>query len=237
MRSFIVMAMFTMSLANAAWNGYEEARELELDSEGIEALSITAGAGSLEITGVAGTGEIRVEALIQVPDRNDDKAQKVIESDLILTLEKSGRNAVLRAYFDRGMWNFGDSPSVRLVVTMPQDLGLEVDDGSGSMVISDVSGDIEVDDGSGSISMSNVGGEVRIDDGSGSISVEQVGGDISIVDGSGSIKVREVLGSVVVDDGSGSITVNDVEHDLIIEDDGSGGLNFSNIKGRVEKEG
>ncbi len=237
MRSIIVMAMFTASLAGAAWSDYEEQRDLNLGASGIASVDIEAGAGSLEITGVSGADEIAVMATIQVPDRDADKARKLIESKLVLTLEKQGDTAVLKAYFKQRLWNFGDSPRVHLVVQMPDNLNLAVDDGSGSMQISAVSGNIEVEDGSGSITMTNVGGEVEIDDGSGSISVEGVGGDISIEDGSGGIKVRGVAGSVIIDDGSGGINVSDVGEDLIIVDDGSGGLNFSDIKGRVEKDG
>ena len=237
MRSIIVMAMFTASLAGAAWSDYEEQRDLNLGASGIASVDIEAGAGRLEITGVSGADEISVMATIQVSDRDADKARELIESRLVLTLEKQGDTAVLKAYFKQRPWNFGDSPLVHLVVQMPDNLNLAVDDGSGSMQISAVSGNIEVEDGSGSITMTNVGGEVEIDDGSGSISVEDVGGDISIDDGSGGIKVRGVAGSVIIDDGSGGINVSDVEEDLIIVDDGSGGLNFSEIKGRVEKDG
>jgi len=236
MRSIIVMAMFTASLAGAAWNGYEEQRDLHLSASGIGTVDIDTGSGSLEISGVSGSDEIAVTATIQVPDRNDDKAREAIESDLVLTLEKQGDTAVLKAYFEQKRWNFGDSPSVHVVVKMPRNLHLVVDDGSGSISVSDIAGAIEVEDGSGSITMTNVGGEVQINDGSGSISVDSVGGDISIDDGSGGIRVRGVAGSVVIDDGSGSINVSDVEQDLIIVDDSSGGLTFSAIKGRVEED-
>lgn len=236
MRSIIVMAMFTASLASGAANGYEEERNLNLSGDGIGTLAIDAGAGSLDVTGVSGTDEISVTATIFMPGRNDEKARKKIESDLVLTLDQQGNTAILKAYFEDKMFRFGDSPSVALVVRMPEDMNLSVDDGSGSIEIADISGDIEIEDGSGSITMSNVGGEIDIDDGSGSITAEVVGGDISIDDGSGGIRIDGVAGSVVIDDGSGSINVSDVEKDLIIVDDGSGGLNFSDIKGRVEKE-
>ena len=238
MRSIFVFAMFTVSLANAAGDDdYQEARNLNLAASGISALEVEAGAGSLEIIGVSGTDEIVVTATILVPEDDADKARKKINSHLVLSLEKKGNRAVLTGYFKDGFMNFGDSPLVQLEVRVPQELDLIVDDGSGSIVVENVAGNIELEDGSGSISMVNVGGNVEIDDGSGSISVEGVRGDLFIGDGSGSIKVREVAGSVTVDDGSGSINVSDVEQDLIIEDDGSGSLNFSNIGGRVEKEG
>jgi len=254
MRSILIMAMFTVSLANAAWNEYEEERDLSLGANGINTLEIEAGAGSLEIVGVSGSEEIVVSATIYVPEKDEDKARKEIQSHLVLSLEKDGNNAVLKSYFDEYFVSSGDSPHVQLEVLVPERFGLIIDDGSGSIVVENVSGNIELEDGSGSILMTNVGGDeledgsgsilmtnvggdVEIDDGAGSISVEGVRGDLFIGDGSGSIKVREVAGSVTVDDGSGSINVSDVEKDLIIEEEGSGSLNFSNIGGRVEKEG
>ena len=235
MRTIIILSLFAASLTHAARNDYEETRDLELDAAGLTELEIEAGAGSLEISGVPDTDKITVAALIQVP-KKEEKAREIIESDMVLTLERNGERAVLRGYFDSGRWSFGGSPSMRLEVTVPAAIGLDIDDGAGSMKVMGVSGNILIEDGSGSLQMSDVGGNIRIDDGSGSLSIERAGGDISINDGSGSITVRNVRGSVVVDDGSGSISVSDVEGDLIIEDDGSGSLSFARIEGRVRKD-
>ena len=234
MRTFLILGMFTASLAHAAWRDYEETRDLKLDASGIETVVIEAGAGSLEVRGSADARSISVTAYIHVPEK-EAKAQKIIESDLVLKLERDGNSAVLHGYFEHNGWNWGDSPSIRLEVEVPGRVGLDIEDSSGSMKIWDVSGDIEIEDGSGSLQMSNVGGNIKIDDGSGSVSIEGVGGDVSINDGSGSITIRDVRGSVVVDDGSGGINVTDVGADLIIVDDGSGSLNFARIDGRVEK--
>ena len=236
MRSILIMGMFVATFANAAWHGYEEVRDLEIDAAGIDELVIEAGSGSLEVAGVAGLDEIAVTATIQVPIRDDDKAREIIESDLVLTLGRDGERAILNGYFDSSSFSFGDNPAVRLEVRVPERIGLDVDDSSGSIVVRDITGDIEIVDSSGSITMDRVGGQVRIDDGSGSISVEEVGESIEIIDGSGSIRVSEVGGSVVVDDGSGSINVRDVEKDLIIESDGSGSVNFSDIRGEVRDD-
>ena len=236
MHGKLVLAVLATGLSGAAFADYEEIRELTLDAGGIDTLEIDAGAGSMEVVGVSGTSEIRVVATIQVPGGNDDRALKRIESDMTLSLEKQGDAALLKSWFDNGAFSWGSSPSIKLEVEMPETMHLAVDDGSGSMDIRNVRGDIRIDDGSGSLTMENVGGQVDIEDGSGSITVSGVGGDIEIDDGSGGIRVRGVAGSVTVDDGSGSIDVSDVEEDLIIVDDGSGGLDFSNIGGRVEKE-
>ena len=237
MHKRLVLAVFATGLSGAAFADYQETRELTLDTRGIDTLEIDAGAGSMDVVGVSDSSQIRVIATIQVPGRDDDRAMKRIESDMTLSLEKRSDTALLKSWFDNGAFSWGDSPSIKLEVEMPENMHLAVDDGSGSMEIMNVRGDIKIDDGSGSLTMENVGGEIEIEDGSGSITVSGVGGNIEIDDGSGGIRVRDVSGSVTVDDGSGSIDVSDVDEDLIIVDDGSGGLNFSNIGGRVETDG
>ena len=234
MRTFLILGMFTASLAHAAWLDYEETRNLTLDAAGIDGVEIEAGAGSLEIRGSADAKAISVIAIIQVPAK-EEKARKIVENDLVLTLERVDDSAVLKGYFESSGWSWGDSPSVQLTVEVPDRMTLNIEDGAGSIKVWDVSGDIAVEDGSGSLEMTNVGGDIDIEDGSGSLVVDGVGGDISIDDGSGSITVQNVRGSVTVDDGSGGINVSDVGADLIIEDDGSGSLNFARINGRVEK--
>lgn len=235
MRSFIVIAMFTASLAHASWLDYEEVRDLEVDATGVSHFFIDAGAGSLKVSGDADVDAIQVTATIQIDTSSEEKAQEVIAKRLTLSLERDGDRAVLKSYFKGGTWG-NDSGFVKLEILMPQGISLRVDDGSGSIVIEDVKADVEVDDGSGSLKIFNVGA-VEIDDGSGSIVIENASGDVSIIDGSGSITVRHVGGSVTVDDGSGSINISDVEQDVIIEEDGSGGLSVRNVGGIVENDG
>ena len=232
MRATLILAMFTASLAHADWGDYQEERDLSLDASSIAKLEISAGAGSMLVEGVSGSDVINVRAIIQVPDEDEEDAQQIIEKDMILTLEAKDDTAILKGYFDHNGW--GNSPSMRLEVQLPERLALEIDDSSGSIRVNDVHGDIEIDDSSGSIKMEQVGGNIQIEDGSGSITVDGAGGDVTIEDGSGSVKVTDVQGSVTVDDGSGSITVRNVAQDLIILDDGSGSVNYYDVQGRVE---
>jgi len=236
MRSFIVMAMFVASLTHAAMNDYTETRYLELDTDDIEVLSIDAGAGSMDIKGIAGASAISVKAVIEISDTNVDEAMKIIERNMTLSLEQKGTVAHLKAWFEHGFLNFGsDDGRIDIEVKVPQGIAVIIDDGSGSIDVVDLMADISIDDGSGSIDVSNVA-HVKIDDGSGSIDVSHVSGDVSIIDGSGSINVRGVQGSVTIDDGSGSIKISDVEEDLIITGDGSGGLTYSDIRGTVQED-
>ena len=233
MRSFIVMAMFAASLAQAGWLEYQEVRELEIDAAGISDFFIDAGAGSMTVIGESNTDSIRVTATIQVDEGSDEKAREFIEKSLTLTLDRNGDRAVLQSFFKDSVWG-GIDGSVALEVVMPAGVPLRVDDGSGSIVIEDINANVDVDDGSGSLKIYNVGA-VKVDDGSGSIDINGASGDVDIVDGSGSITVTKVGGSVTIDDGSGSINIHDVEKDLIIKEDGSGGLSVSNVRGAVDQ--
>lgn len=234
MRTILILSVLAASLVYADRGYVREERNLELDALNINAIEVESRAGSLKITGHSGNSRISVVAIAQIPDDDEDKMEKMIADNLVFSLEKHGDKAVLKGYFEKSIWDWNESPSVRLEVSIPGHLALNVLDSSGSIVVSDVSGNIVIDDSSGSIKMEDVGGQVDITDSSGSINVAGVGESISIEDGSGSINIQDVGGSVTIDDGSGSILVKNVEHDLIILSDGSGSVSYANIQGRVE---
>lgn len=235
MRSLIVIAMFLVSLAQAGWSDYEETRDLKLDAKGLELLSIKAGAGSMDVTGVSGLHQIVVKATVVVAESDKEDALRVIDKKMTLSLVRKGDTAQLDAWFESSFMGFGSDSHIALEISVPRGLNVNIDDGSGSINVVDLEADITIDDGSGSIDVENVA-HVKIDDGSGSIDVSRASGDVSIVDGSGSINIRAVHGSVTIDDGSGSINVSDVEKNLIIIDDGSGSFKYTDIRGSIEQE-
>ena len=235
MRSFIVMAMFTASLAEAGWNNYEEVRELSIDAAGLDVLTIDAGAGSMQVRGVERLDEIRVTAHIGVNVSDDSKAQRIIEKRMRLDLAADGSEGHLQAMFERGIPVVGSDGYIALEIEVPSELSLRIDDRAGSIDIAGVSAALTIDDGSGSIQIEGAG-SIDIDDGSGSIKIRGADGDVNIVDGSGSVSVHDVSGSVTVDDGSGSIRVSDIGEDFIVVDDGSGGVTHKNVRGTVDAE-
>ena len=234
MRGILILAMFAASLTDAAWAGYEEVRELTLDTQGIDALNIDAGAGSLHVVGLSGSSKITVTATINASDISDAKALEKIEHKVVLTLEQDGSTADLKAHFHNGFFGWRRRRSIDLEVHLPEGLRLAIKDGTGSIEVENVRGDLSVIDGTGSIALNKIAGNVKIKDGTGSITVSGVGGDISVRDGTGDIKISEVTGSVTVNDGTGDIDVTDVGKNLIIVNSGTGGFRYSNIGGYVD---
>ncbi|MDR9767776.1 hypothetical protein RJP56_17090 [Shewanella baltica] len=197
-------------------------RELTLDSQDLQGLIAETGAGSLEIIGVEGLTQIKLVAdIYSNKDGNDD-------SKVILTLEKKANKAKLKADFEQsGVNNY--SPYIDLKLQVPANLALDIDDGSGAILISKMTADINVKDGSGELII-NGGNNVSIDDGSGDIEVSKISGNLTIDDGSGAIKVTDVRGNIAIDDGSGNIEVANVQSPVTITD-GSGDINVFNTKG------
>lgn len=194
-------------------------RELTLDSQDLQSLIAETGAGSLEIIGVEGLTQIKL-----VADIYSNKDSKVI-----LTLEKKANKAKLKADIEQNGLNH-DSPYIDLKLQVPANLALDIDDGSGAIMISKMTADINVKDGSGDIEVSQINGNLAIDDGSGDIEVRQHNGNLTIKDGSGAIKVTDVSGNITIDDGSGDIEVANVQSAVTITD-GSGDINVFNTKG------
>ena len=234
MRNILILLMFAASLVHAAWSDYEEARDLSLAAGDLESLRVEAGAGSLDISGVADSDRIVVSAVITVPGADADEAAEVIEKHMVLSLVRNGDRAELRSLFERGGW-FGGSPGIRLEVRVPARMSLDIEDGSGSIEIRDVAGNIRLEDGSGSIAMRQVGGSVSVKDGSGSIDIKGAGGDVEVVDGSGSIQLTRVAGSATIEDGSGGIDVAGVAGDVTIPEDGSGPVDVRDVQGQVAR--
>jgi len=234
---------------------YTDVRELELNTDNLKGFYADTAAGYLKITGNDEIDQIIVKATIRIETKSsfdDVDAQKLIDEKLVLKLSESGSKGKLLVKFESNFLNFSNLyRQVDLDIEMPANLFLEIEDGSGSITISDMKKGLYIEDGSGSIELTDsageitikdgsgpvvvklVQGDISIDDGSGSIDVSQVEGNIEIDDGSGSIVISDITGSVRIDDGSGSIDISGVSNDFTLVDDGSGRVNLSDINGDV----
>lgn len=236
---------------SALAQGYDECRHeaqrtADVDAGGARELIIKAGAGSLRIEGKAGLNRVVIRGRACASD-----AQMLEEIEL--RADRRGSDVVVEAMQrDRG-WSFTGNRYARLdlVIEVPARIAAEIEDGSGSINVSnlgavsitDGSGEIvgndlhdavRIRDGSGSIELTSVAGAVDIHDGSGSIHLRDIGGLIDVTDGSGEIDVRGARNSVRISDGSGGIEVADVDGDFTVTRSGSGGIGYSNVKGRVD---
>jgi len=161
-------------------------RTATVDADGLTAVLVRAGAGSLRIVGREDTTEIRVDGMACAPTR--DELERVD-----LTTRRSGSELIIEA----------PSRDVRrgqlsMTIEMPAGLPVGVNDGSGSLEIRGVAS-VAVEDGSGSLRVESIAGDVRLIDGSGGIDVRDIGGSVLVEsDGSGGIDIRRVARDVTV---------------------------------------
>jgi len=232
LRIFLLGLIFLS--ANLAFS-YQDVRELSLPAEGIKKLEIRCGAGFLEVRGREDLQEIEVMAEIKVSGLREEKAQKLINEKVRLSLEKKGEKAVLLSKFHEPVSVFFSfrEKLINLTVNVPKNMPLSIDDGSGWVRIENIAGEVEIDDGSGSIRIEDITGKVEIDDGSGEIQVEKIEGALEIDDGSGEIEMKSISGDVFIDDGSGDIEMKGILGSVSIVD-GSGSIYVEDVQGDVE---
>jgi hypothetical protein len=133
-----------------------------------------------------------------------------------------------------GFWNIGRDDwnlQLDLVIEVPQNLALDVEDGSGEAKFVNV-GPMRLSDGSGGLDINGVKGDLEVEDGSGDLIIENVEGKVRVSDGSGEIRAKNIVGDFVVDeDGSGNIDVAGVGGSMRVEEDGSGGIDVDRVAG------
>jgi hypothetical protein len=208
---------------------HEATRSATLRASTGDVLHLIARAGSLTVRGREGLTEVRVMG------RACASSEALLEQ-LRLETDRSGSTIRVEVPdIEGGSWLSGNRyHALHLEIEVPKGMAARIEDGSGEIVLEGL-GPLDLNDGSGSIEITDIDGDIVIDDGSGGITVRGVDGSIGVNDGSGSISIRDVEGTVDIgDDGSGSIDVRNVAGDFIVGDDGSGGITYDNVSGRVD---
>lgn len=231
MKYLTILIVVLFPLVVCAGTPVSETKTLELSAEGIEKTIIECGAGFLTVEGVEGLASIQVSAEIVVEKISKDDLKKFIDKHIILTLEKKGSKARLKSEVKQPILT-SNNARINLTVKLPREMPLDISDGSGSMKVVDLIGDLDIDDGSGSMDIQGITGNVQIKDGSGSMEIESVDGALSINDGSGSIELESINGNLNITDGSGSIDAKSIGGNVNITD-GSGGIDLQKISGNV----
>jgi DUF4097 and DUF4098 domain-containing protein YvlB len=165
---------------------------------GVTRVTIIARGGSLTVNGHGGMSDIKATGHIEAP--SDELLAK---TKLVAT--RSGSEVTIETQVPEETVLLS-STTMDLEVNLPAGVAVVIRDGSGS-IKTNGTGALDVTDGSGSIDIDGVTGNVRITDGSGSIEVEKVTGNVVVTDdGSGAVNVSDVRGDfTVMRKGSGHI--------------------------------
>jgi len=230
----LMTAISLVSFSAVSGKNLKFNRSLEMSTDRISAVEFDVGSGSLDIVGTSGN-EIRINATIESDDyRGMDDLVEAFESKKIFSIERQSEYVMVYAKSKDGIsWGKTKNIMIHLEVELPRGMDLVIDDGSGSMSIENIDGELKVDDGSGSITLRDIGNDVEIDDGSGPIQIADVNGNLTIEDGSGSIEIKNIQGNVYIEDSSGEIMAKNIGGDFKV-DDGSGDVVVKNLEGQFK---
>jgi hypothetical protein len=208
-----------------------DTRRQSFPADGVRSARFETGAGSLTIEGRRGATTIEVIAEFRGRAGSREEERRILES-LQLTMEVRGGTFYLKTDH-RGMSRWDGGGMIDIVATVPPDIALDIEDGSGGMRVRGMDADVTIEDNSGEVEIDGVKGRLIVKDGSGGIDIRNAGGDVEIEDGSGGIDVRHVQGNIRINDGSGSIDVEDVAGSLDVPSGGSGGVHHRDVRGDV----
>jgi hypothetical protein len=165
---------------------YRDLRSVQLSAEMMD----------VEVTAVSGnTVSVRVE---HIP-------RGVTVSDRVR------RGGVAIHVQGRSSWLDRDAARPRVIVGVPNGIGLDIDTSSGPITVRGVQGRQTLRSASGSITIEQLGGEIVVRSASGRVVARNVVGTIAIGTASGTVTLEECRGIITVETASGSITGEGVQ--------------------------
>lgn len=251
MRLIALSSLLLLPLTALAQGDCEHTRTFQLqpDLAGVAVVEFDIGPHRLDLRGSADAPpDLRADVCASDPD---------LLERLELRQQRTGDRLLVSIEHDSpGWWSglFGDHRlDVRLWATLPDDLPVELDLGSGDADIRGIS-ELELSVGSGEAVVHGVAGPVRATVGSGDIELRQVGalrigsvgsGDLQARDvggdvdvgsiGSGDVELERVAGDIEVGSiGSGDLDAHEVQGGLRVDDLGSGDVDHVGVQGSID---
>ncbi|HEY8850227.1 MAG TPA: hypothetical protein VIO12_13090, partial [Thermoanaerobaculia bacterium] len=139
---FIISLVLLAGTSSASMFEYTAPRSVNAATAGVSRIVIIGRAGSLRVTGRAGTGEVRATGTARVSDR-------ALLAPTQLVAQRAGTELRIEAVMpeDTGMFQ---QTALDFEVSLPNNIPVTVRDGSGELWISNTA-ELTVDDGSGAL--------------------------------------------------------------------------------------
>lgn len=189
-------------------------------------LSVTTGAGSVQVNAVEGD---RTVVTITPSSVRSDAGQEAMAGVLI---EQRGDQIVVEVP-RRSVGFLRRGSDLAISIALPTGSSAEIlsdsatlrttgilgaisaKSGSGDVVI-EHAGEVTVHTGSGDTDVTRADGPVRVRSGSGDVAVHATAGGCSVGTGSGDIRVERADGPLQINTGSGDVTVDDAANDVAV---------------------
>ena len=190
----------------------EESKTLKVDTKKPLSLTVADAAGSVTITG-EDVETVQVRVIKTAYDSSQARADEEVKG-IKYTVEQSGNTITLKYELPKSM-NFSNNVNtVDFIVSVPNEVSVEVDTNFGEVSISGTKGNVNVKNDFGDVTVENIEGALTVQTNSGEVNAT------SIVAGAEDIDLSSDFGGVILkkadarditlDSNSGTITLGEV---------------------------
>ncbi len=243
-RSFLTLLILTVVAAGSIdAEKYFFQYERELQTSGRATLILSNQIGQVTIQTHDGPTAV-IKATKKISVAKEKEANEILDN-IDVKVEQSGDKITVTT-------NIGDVPegkkslwrkllggteenpllAVDYDITVPRQCDLTIENTSGSVTISDLTGAVSLQTSAGSGVLSNISGAVTITGSGGRLSLQQIVGDVSIATSNGPVAATAVTGNVSIS-ASGNITVQQIKGSVTIKSTGSE-INLASIEGPID---
>src|SRR5271156_1354847 len=198
--TMLVAAMITVGITIAASAATARADQWSKTYQvnGRADLHVTTGDGDVTITG---TDQHQIDAHIST------NGWKIAPNDVQIIESQSGNSVAIEVKVPH--WGFsmfgGNHKSLRVEVSVPRELDLNVRTSDGNITAQGVSGKIQFDTGDGNVTAGNIKGDIRIHTGDGHIEGHNFDGSLDADTGDGNLRIDGRFDALALKTGDGSI--------------------------------
>jgi hypothetical protein len=161
-------------------------------------LHVTTGDGDVTVTG---TDQHQIDARVTAT------GWKIGPNDVQIIESQSGNSVSIEVKVPH--WGFsmfgGSHKSLRVEVSVPRELDLDVRTSDGSITAEGVSGKIQFDTGDGNVTAGNIKGDIKIHTGDGHIEGHNFDGSLDANTGDGNLRIDGRFDALALKTGDGSI--------------------------------
>jgi hypothetical protein len=97
------------------------------------------------------------------------------------------------------------SGSAEWIVSVPKDIKVDVNSGTGDLILSATESEVDGNTGTGDIELTDASGEFELNSGTGSVTVKSSEGDFDLNSGTGKVRIKDSKGNFNANSGTGSV--------------------------------
>lgn len=210
----------------------ERSVELEQSLEAPATLAVGTASGAITITG-QDVGTVHAVATICARAASEEEAQELAEQ-VSIRFERNGSKLQIKA--DRPPQRNRQSISISYQIVAPRQIHVQCNSASGSLTLTDLTGNLDAHTASGSVEAGHIEGTVRLRSASGSVRCENIrSGDVHLGSASGNVRLTDAIqiGTCDLHAASGSVVARNVEAESIAMRSASGSTTLTDAQAQT----